>query len=285
MGRRFHFVANLGPPPPVVYETETNTFIAAVIAGGDTLTTTEQDALDRFVKDMKGISNPSYSTSNIYSKFLAIWPMMGSTLGSQKWNLIDPRDLDAAYRLSAANTLAVTASSLGTYFIGNVASYCRTFLLESDLPSGDSHFAIFNSTAGIRGYIGGTYIAYGSRPVHYLSTTIYISSSLVKGSINIASAPVSFGVPSSIIGLIMVNRTSSSATNMYVNGVVSGSTSTVAEATNTTELYIGSTNAAVNNPNKVAFTTPFASAGHSLNATESLNYYNAVNALNIALSR
>jgi hypothetical protein len=33
-------------------------------------------------------------------KFMAIYPLVGGTQSTTKWNLKDPRDLDAAYRLS-----------------------------------------------------------------------------------------------------------------------------------------------------------------------------------------
>ena len=36
---------------------------------------------------------------NIWTKMKAIYPFVGGTASTHKWNLKDPRDLDAAFRL------------------------------------------------------------------------------------------------------------------------------------------------------------------------------------------
>ena len=63
----------------------------------------------RFI-DSSGISNNTnklalynlakqLKDSSLWAKFIAIYPMIGGTASTTKWNLKDPRDLDAAYRL------------------------------------------------------------------------------------------------------------------------------------------------------------------------------------------
>jgi len=69
------------------YDSDALSFISA--AG---LTdSTQKSAIDTLVKDMK--------TANIWSKMKAIYPFVGGTALSHKWNLKDPRDLDIAFRL------------------------------------------------------------------------------------------------------------------------------------------------------------------------------------------
>ena len=52
---------------------------------------TQQSAINQLVVDLKGYS--------IWTKMSAIYPMVGGTASSHKFNLKDPRDLDAAFRL------------------------------------------------------------------------------------------------------------------------------------------------------------------------------------------
>ena len=52
---------------------------------------TQQSAINQLVIDLKGY--------NIWSKMKAIYPMVGGTSSTHKWNLKDPRDLDVAFRL------------------------------------------------------------------------------------------------------------------------------------------------------------------------------------------
>lgn len=52
---------------------------------------TQQSAINQLVVDLKGYS--------IWTKMKALYPFVGSTASQHKWNLKDPRDLDAAFRL------------------------------------------------------------------------------------------------------------------------------------------------------------------------------------------
>jgi len=60
-------------------------FIAANITN-----TLEKTAVNQLVLDLK--------SANIWTKMLAVYPMVGGTSTTHKWNLKDPRDLDIAYR-------------------------------------------------------------------------------------------------------------------------------------------------------------------------------------------
>ncbi len=53
---------------------------------------TQQQAINTLVVDMKGYG--------IWTKMKAIYPFVGGTATTHKYNLKDPRDLDAAFRLS-----------------------------------------------------------------------------------------------------------------------------------------------------------------------------------------
>ncbi len=55
--------------------------------------------------------------ANIYSKLIAAYPYLGGTAATHKWNAIDPRDLDAAYRITFSGT--ITHNSNGVTFDGS----------------------------------------------------------------------------------------------------------------------------------------------------------------------
>jgi len=78
------FVAGGGATPPDADAT------AFITAAGIT-DATQQSAINTLVTDLKGYS--------IWTKMKAIYPFVGGTASAHKFNLKDPRDLDAAFRL------------------------------------------------------------------------------------------------------------------------------------------------------------------------------------------
>jgi len=63
-----------------------------------------------------------------WSRFKAVWPFMGGLHNTIKYNLIDPRDLDAAFRLTAFSSPTVTFNGIQ----GNGTSqYYRTHLIPT----------------------------------------------------------------------------------------------------------------------------------------------------------
>ncbi len=89
------------------YDTDAQAFFTAVEGGGDVLTTTEKDAVNQLVVDLKADS--------IWSDILYAYPFVGGTATAHKWNLKDPQDTDAAYRLDFGSVVAHNSSGiLGT---------------------------------------------------------------------------------------------------------------------------------------------------------------------------
>ena len=65
--------------------------LAFITAAGIT-DMTQKTALNNLVKDLK--------SNGTYNKFIAMYPFIGGTATTHKFNLKDPRDLDVAYRLN-----------------------------------------------------------------------------------------------------------------------------------------------------------------------------------------
>ena len=69
---------------------------------------------------------------NLWDKMKAIYPMVGGTSGSHKFNLKDPRDTDSAYRLNFSGSW--THNSTGAVLDGST-TYANTYLRPSSLYS------------------------------------------------------------------------------------------------------------------------------------------------------
>ena len=113
------------------YDTDAQAFFTAVEGGGDTLTTTEKDATNQLVLDLK--------SDGIWTGMYAIYPFVGATSTSTKWNLKDPRDLDAAYRVSWTGTANFTADGItGTSNFAVINSFTKSFIhsfMHAFIPS------------------------------------------------------------------------------------------------------------------------------------------------------
>lgn len=64
---------------------------AAYFAAAGITDPTQKSAYNTFVTDLKGYS--------IYSKMFALYPFLGGTASSHKWNAINPFDTDGAFRI------------------------------------------------------------------------------------------------------------------------------------------------------------------------------------------
>ncbi len=86
------------------YDADAQAFFNALEADASpvTLNTSQKDSINTLVEALKSAS--------IWTKIKAIYPMIGGVASSHKYNLKDPRDLDAAFRLTFSghmDTIAV----------------------------------------------------------------------------------------------------------------------------------------------------------------------------------
>ena len=80
------------------FDADAQAFIDAV----GTLTTPQEEAINDLVIGLKA--------NGTWSKHHAIYPFIAGTASSHKWNLKDPRDLDAAFRLTFSGTITHSAT-------------------------------------------------------------------------------------------------------------------------------------------------------------------------------
>lgn len=163
----------------------------AFITAANITDSIEQNAINQLVIDLKA--------DNIWNKMIAIYPFVGGTAFSHKWNLKDPRDLDLAFRLvfsggwthdsngaipnginGYANTYFRPAAVFGSTDYSSMSFYSRTnsitAAIQTDMaanqfPSPTSAFTLFagyNSSTQVASFQSDfpnayTYNFYGSQ--------------------------------------------------------------------------------------------------------------------------
>ena len=237
---------------------------------------TQATAINTLVTDLK--------SANIWTKMKAIYPFVGGTATSHKFNLKDPRDLDAAYRLVFNG--GWTHSSTGTLPNGSNA-YADTKLVPSTngITTSNAHISFYSRDTSLNGLFP---IDMGvDQPGTGLNITQKmpsIDSALYHGR---AFAQRIDGVDSNNIrGLHLLSRISSTSLK-YVrnNSLIQTNTTLETGSVPTLAIFIGSLN---NNGTPDLYSTrqtAFASIGDGLTDAEALAFYNAVQAYQTTLSR
>ena len=114
----FTFLKAAGSTPPPI-----DPNAAAFLAATGITDPTISSAINTLVVDLK--------TAGLWNYFYAIWPMVGGTATTCKYNLVDPADTDAAFRLTFAGGMAFNDYGI----VGNGSnSYAEThWSLGTDL--------------------------------------------------------------------------------------------------------------------------------------------------------
>ena len=125
---------------------------SAFITAAGLTDATQKDAINTLVKDMKA--------SGLWSKMKAVYPMVGGTATSMKFNLKDPRDLDAAFRLTWSG--GWTYSATGATPNGTNAYIDTNLVGNTNISQGNFGFGIYSrtnsSTVGAYGINGALHI-------------------------------------------------------------------------------------------------------------------------------
>ena len=253
----------------VAYDPDAQAFFTASGLTG----TTNLNAINQLVLDLKGYG--------IWTKMKAIYPFIGGTAALHKWNLKDPQDTDAAFRLVFSG--GWTHSSTGALPNGT-NGYANTYLdSANNLSLNSGHFSFYSrtnaTTASIRIDMG----SLKSAPDSY-SDLALSASNLTYFRFN-NSAPYDSTASTTTLGFFTGSRTASSIIRTFRNGtqIIAGTASS--NSTSAIDFYIGASN---NNGTAVYFANrecAFASLGDGLTNTEAANFYTAVQNFNTTLSR
>ena len=230
---------------------------------------TQQSAVTQLVIDLKNYG--------IWSKMKAIYPFVGGTANSHKYNLKDPQDTNAAFRLVFNG--GWTHSSTGAAPNGTNA-YADTFLNALNIfnPS-DAHMSYYSrtNTANVQVEMG----------YWNLSTLIYhLRAASISNFISSISSNLSYTTTTDSRGFWHSTKRSNSDREIYRNGISEATLSiTDTTAWGNFNIYIGARN---DNGTPGAYSTKqcaFSSIGDGLTDTENANLYTAVQAYQTTLGR
>lgn len=251
----------------IVGSTSTDPDAQAFITASGITDATQQSAINNLVTGLK--------TDGIWTKMKALYPFVGGTASAHKFNLKDPRDLDAAFRLVFNG--GWTHSANGATPNGTNA-YANTYLIPSThLTTSSAHFAKYNRTNDLLGNkIDGVYNINSFLQHHYTAANAIIGE---------VGALISYTQTDSR-GLFTATRTATNTSKLFKNSTQQGSTNT-STITNIPIIsaYIGARNSAGTAQYYNSYECAFASIGDGLTDTEAANFYTAVQTFNTALSR
>jgi len=250
----------------VGYDADAQLFITAVA----TLTTAQEVAINDLVLGLKA--------NGTWDSYKAIYPFIGGTASAHKWNLKNPLDTDAAFRL----TFTGTWTHDGNGITGDGSStYANTNINPSiNLALSDAHASIYIRTTGALSNRAdlSAYISSTSRLTLYgtsFGSTFGIMWDNSDGFIEANTDP---------IGNWMISRTSNTDFRIFEDGSQLYTTIT----TNTgslpnTDLLIGALSSSLNNVSDKNYA--FSTIGNGLTTAEVAADYIIIDAYQTALSR
>jgi hypothetical protein len=252
----------------VSYESETYKFISA-----SQLSNNNQIlAIDYLVYSLK-----SY---NLWNKMKAVYPFVGGTAFTHKWNLINPIDSDNAFRLTFGS--GVTHSNNGVLPDATYNSITNTNINpQTDLIFNNTHLSYYNRTTSSLNYYSeiGNINTYDVNYMLNLSVRWYNAAASTQYS---SVYPIG---TSSVdgLGLTISSKIDSNTLKLYIRGLQQGlSIGGGLGLPNDLQLFSSFYGAVKRVTDKEC---AFASIGDGLTDTDALNLYNIVQQYQTLLNR
>ena len=237
-----------------------------IVAAGIT-DPTQQSAIITLVANLKAYG--------IWTKMKAIYPIVGGTASSHKFNLKDPRDLDLAFRLTYATGVTHSANGM----VGNgTTGYANTFVKPViDLSLNSTHYGFYSRTN-----TNTTTIEMG---VDQFTNLVEIRTSGVTYHRVNGGALVQHNDANSL-GFYTANRTAVNVLNAWKNGVKLATSTGASSTPSASSIFLLALNSGVGVGQFYSTKQcAFASIGEGLTDTEAANFYTAVQAYQTTLGR
>jgi hypothetical protein len=231
---------------------------------------TEATATNQLVIDLKA--------ANIWTKMKAVYPMVGGSATSCKWNLKNPVDSNAAYRLVFSGGGTFSANG---YQPNGVNAFADTFFTPATNGLlNSSHISFYSRTNsdGVFTDFAGANLAPNGATLLYIK-----SSNILYGTIDLYASTIPEylqGTNTDSRGFYSLSRTASNLSKAYKNGSILATQTNSGNRT-FSKLLISSNNSTQFSNRECAF----ASIGDGLTDAEALAFYNAVQTFNTTLAR
>ena len=231
---------------------------------------TNATAVNTLVVDLKA--------ANVWTKMKCIYPFVGNTASSQKYNLKDARDLDAAFRLAFIG--GGTFSSNG-FQPGGVNGYANTFFTPSVNSSGINNF---HNSYYSRTDTNLAQVESGCGPSDLQGTLLEIRTANTT-YIRINTSTVSSYADTNSLGFYLQSRLLATQQKGYKNALLKVTATVNANSMPTQIFIIGAYNSNGVAAYYSAKQCAFASIGDGLTDAEALAFYNAVQTFQTTLGR
>jgi hypothetical protein len=249
----------------------------AFITAASITDATQQSAVNQLVLDLK--------SANIWTKMKAVYPMVGGTATSCKWNLKNPVDSNAAYRLVFSGGGTFSANG---YQPGGVNGFANTFLVPSTNLTPNMHLSYYSRTniAEQTIDIGSSQVIVSPPNTNANYFASRLTSNIFSSVISCENINAINASNTSSLGLMLASRTSTTSLKVYRSNTLLGTQTALGDSVNSPySIFIGSYNS-----DGVASTfsskqCAFASIGDGLTDAEALAFYNAVQNFNTTLNR
>ena len=263
-----HSLSNAGLTDIVGLTTDSDA--QAFITAAAITDATQQSAIDTLVKGLK--------TDGIWTKMKAIYPFVGGTASTHKWNLKDPRDLDAAFRLVFNG--GWTHSSTGATPNGT-NGYADTKLVPSSVITSidNSHISFYSRTnsdsscdIGVANSIGTVAFQVWPKQSGFRYSRVF-SGVLAEATTESTSA------------YYLNSRLNSVSLKAYRNGTMLSNPNITSISNISNAIVLSARNDGGTIGNYSNRQTAFSTIGDGLTDTEAANLYTRVQAFQTSLNR
>jgi hypothetical protein len=239
--------------------------------------TTQKSAVNTLVTSLK--------TAGIWTKMKALYPMVGGSSTSHKFNLKDPRDMNAAFRLSFSGEWTHTATGAQPNGTG---AYANTFLVTRGQGMNNSLHLSFYSRTDVTST--GCDIGGGQAPNYYAAIyPKYNNNGTVGMSISVHDGGVFVANSSSSAAFYLATRNNTTHVGIFRNSTKLSLSASTRTNNSDMSIILGALNdGGIGTPSPTAYSTreqAFASIGDGLTDTEAAAFYTAIQAYQTALGR
>lgn len=236
-----------------------------------------KNAINKLVINLKA--------ANIWTKMKAVYPMVGGTATTHKFNLKNSLDTDAAFRLTFSG--GWTHSSNGVTPNGTNA-YANTFLTPSTHLSLNSAHLSFYSRTNSTGNFADMGVANNSTNLSAIQIISKWSDNRFYGQVN--DYDFTDNTVADSLGFFCGSRTASNVQKTFKNGSIVTSKTAASTLLVGYSIPIGARyiQNVAGSPGYTSYSNrqcSFASIGDGLSDAEALALYNAVNAFQVSLAR
>mgnify|MGYP005609293979 CR=1 FL=1 len=236
------------------------------------------EIMDEHIRNLKGQGHLN-QTYNLWDKMIAVYPFVGGSAAAHKFNLINPLDTDAAFRLDYVNSL--THSGAGV--TGAASAYALTNIIPSaHLLQDDVHISNFLLNVGNEYYEMGVFNDAG----HYLYKRTRVPINYPPGADNGVNTGTFITSLETTGKHVILSRLNNTTVYAYNDGVSSNvAAASVALGSTEFPLFCAYNGTIFTYSNFSLSTHIYDSIGYGLTDAEAAMFYTVVNDLQKKLKR